>query len=169
MRTRLLVMAVGLATWTGLGSTALAHGGHEHGGGERNSVRKSATLSFDLSGAQVPDGGDPTGRGDATLRLYSDKDLACLRAAWRDLAGEVTAIHVHRGAEGQTGPHQIEILNEESLAGDANRVELCVKVTGGHHGADGDGLQDVIDDPAGFYLSIHSTAFPTGAIRGQLN
>lgn len=108
--------------------------------------------------------------------------MVCLNANWQDLAGDVTGIHIHKGPQGETGPHHIEILKDESLAGAWNRVQFCVQVTGGRSRAQdhpqnpsqGDGadpadrIQDVIDDPAGFYLSVHSTAFPDGAIRGQL-
>jgi hypothetical protein len=31
-----------------------------------------------------------------------------------------------------------------------------------------DKIQTVIHDPSGFYLNMHSTEFPKGAIRGQL-
>jgi hypothetical protein len=127
----------------------------------------------------VPGGGDPEGRAGAALRLDPEAEVVCLRANWRDLAGHVTAIHLHRGPEGETGPHHIDLLDDEHLAGRANAVEFCVQVRGEgpHHAQEAghgtassaaDRIQEVVDDPGSFYLNIHSTAFPKGAVRGQL-
>lgn len=198
MRARLGMVAAALVGLSmSVGPSALAHGGGGHGGGghgggghapnrppagghdHRDGDRSHhpGTFSFGMSGAQVPDGGDPRGRANTTMRLDPGREIVCLRTDWRGLAGDVTAIHLHRGPAGRNGPHHIEILNDESLAGDSNRVEFCVRVTGGHHaqaegheggGGAGDRIQEVVDNPAGFYLNVHSTAYPKGAVRGQL-
>jgi hypothetical protein len=194
MRARLVLTGAVLIVVASMGPPVLAHGGGGHGGGghrpgpppaddHRGDHHRGArshqrgTFSFALSGTRVPGGGDPNGRANATLQLDPGRETVCLRANWRDLQGDVTALHIHRGAEGQTGPHHIEILNDERLAGAWNQVEFCVRVAGGHHGqeagdhsgADPAGvIQEVVDNPAQFYLNIHSTAFPDGAIRGQI-
>ena len=175
MRPRIVLMAVVLAGWTSMGASALAHGGGGHEpsppppagqsgepGPDRHYHR--GTASFPLSGAQVPGGGDPEGRARATLRLDPEMELVCLTANWDGLSGDVTALHVHRAPEGENGPHHIELLNDESLAGARNQVEFCVHPTGSANT-----IQDVVDNPAGFYLNVHTTAFPKGAIRGQLD
>jgi hypothetical protein len=33
---------------------------------------------------------------------------------------------------------------------------------------DADVLQAIVDDPAGYYVNLHTEEFPPGAIRGQL-
>jgi hypothetical protein len=179
MRPRTVVVAAVLVAWTSMGAGALAHGGGGHGGGghepspppagspgEPRSDRphQPGTVSFPLSGAQVPGGGDPGGRARATLRLDPEMELVCLTAHWDGLAGDVTGLHVHRAPAGETGPHHIELLNDEKLAGARNQVEFCV-----HPEGSADALQEVVDDPDGFYLNVHSTAYPNGAIRGQLD
>jgi hypothetical protein len=197
VRTRPLLVTAVVVVSMAVGNTALAHGGHDHGGGagshgggghgggqppaagEAPANYRNASIAFDLSGTQVPGGGDPNGRAQAGLRLEPEAELVCLRSMWRELAGEVTAIHVHRGPEGQNGPHHIDLLDNASLAGSENRVEFCVQVTGGDHqaqdaghgaaGSPADRIQAVVDDPGGFYLNVHTTAFPNGAVRGQLD
>ena len=195
MRARFVLTAAVLAAATSLGTPVLAHGGEGHAGeghaGEghgygpppaddhrrRDRFHQRATFAVALSGAEVPGRGDPHGRANATLQLNPGRESVCLRANWRDLQGDVTALHIHRGARGEAGPHHIEILNDERLTGAWNQVEFCVQVAGGHHGQDtGDHqesgpaevIQEVIDHPGHFYLNVHSTAFPDGAVRGQI-
>lgn len=170
MRTRPLLLTAVVVVSVAVGNTALADGGHDHGGqggqgGEAPEAHhRNASVAFALTGEQVPGGGDPNGRAQAGLRLEPEAELVCLRSMWRRLAGEVTAIHLHRGPEGQTGPHHIDLLDKVSLAGEDNRVEFCVKVAGG-----ADRIQEAVDDPGGFYLNIHTTDYPQGAVRGQLD
>lgn len=177
MRTRLLVMVAILTVSVPVGGAALADHGPDGGQERPDSRRAPSRFPFELTGSQVPGGGDPQGQGRALLTLDPDNDVVCLRADWERLAGEVTAIHVHRGPAGENGPHHIEILNDESLAGEWNRVELCVKVVGGQHhgeveghdaGSGSDPVREVGEDPAGFYVNVHSTAHKGGAIRGQI-
>ena len=168
------------------------HDGHGHGGrGDQpaggHARHRRGSVNFELSGREVPGGGDPTGRAVAALRLEPEAETVCLRANWRDLAGAVTAIHVHRAPAGETGPHHIDLLDGEHLAGGTNRVEFCVQVgqgggqtsahaAGDHAAGDrtptqsaADRIQEVVDHPGEFYLNIHSTEFPDGALRGQLD
>ncbi|MGH9010415.1 MAG: CHRD domain-containing protein [Acidimicrobiia bacterium] len=190
MQPRLVVTAAVLAAAMSMGTSALAHGGggepspppaDRQGNAGPDRPHHRGAFSFPLSGSQVPGGGDPQGRGQATLRLDPERETVCLGSNWEGLAGDVTALHIHRAPEGQTGPHHIEILNDESLSGTWNHVEFCVHVASaqhahheGHdaHGSGGDAadvIQDVVDDPGAFYLNVHTSAFPKGAIRGQLD
>jgi hypothetical protein len=179
MRTRLVAVAAVLAASIPPGTTAYAHGGgHDRGSppphrggpppqeephrpGDAQSGRRNGRFSMTLSGSQVQEGGDPKGRGEASLLLDSEEEVVCLRSTWRELSGAVTAMHIHHGPEGQSGPHHIEILNDERLSGSSNRVEFCVQVNGGEP------IQQIIDRPADFYLNVHTTDYPDGAIRGQ--
>ena len=173
MRTRLVTLAAVLAASISPGTTAYAHGGgHDRGNrppqgehdpaGDPRTGHRNGRFSFTLSGTQVPGGGDPRGRGDAALLLDSQQEVLCLRSSWRELSGVVTAIHIHRAPRGQSGPHHIEVLNDERLSGSSNRVELCVQADSSER------IRQIIDQPAGFYLNVHSTDYPDGAMRGQL-
>jgi hypothetical protein len=127
-----------------------------------------AKLRFGLSGAQVPEGGDPDGRGRAVLKLNPAEQTVCFEVKWSRLDGEVTAMHIHKAPRRQTGGHHIDLFNDEHFVGQRNQLQACVQVLG-HDGHDAsEAIEEVLEDPEGFYLNIHSTAHPAGAIRGQL-
>jgi hypothetical protein len=71
--------------------------------------------------------------------------------------GQVTAIHLHSGAAGQTGP----LLFALEIHPDGEEV------VGSRKPVDPDLLQDMVDNPAGYYLEVHTATFPNGAVRGQ--
>jgi len=68
-----------------------------------------------------------------------------------------TAAHIHQGAAGATGP----IV-----------VDFAASFTGGFAAgsvaADPTTVAAIASDPAGYYVQVHSTEFPAGALRGQL-
>ena len=68
-----------------------------------------------------------------------------------------TAAHIHRGAAGVNGP---PVVNLDAPDNDGDEDD-CDRI--------GDALADEIQaNPAGFYVNVHTAAFPDGAIRGQL-
>jgi hypothetical protein len=197
LRTRLWVMAAALAAWMLPGTTTLAHGGGHEGRGappergqeraDHRAHRPGERFYLELSGSQVNGGGDPDGRGSAILHLDPEKEVVCLETRWMDIDGDVTDLHIHHAPPGQDGPHHIDVLKDERLAGRWNEVGLCVRVKGEHQGhgeshvhaqdhgggphggaEPADRIQQIVDRPGDFYLAIHSTAYPVGAIRGQI-
>lgn len=100
---------------------------------------------------------DEDGTGTATVVLDPDAGTAC----W-DMTTEgidpVVASHIHVGAAGESG----DVVVDLDLAGFDGTSEGC------NEEADADALQAIIDDPAGYYVNLHTEPFPGGAIRGQL-
>jgi CHRD domain len=125
-------------------------------------------FSIQLTGHEVPGGGDPTGQGSTRLDLDPDHNLACFVVSWRQLDGAVTALHLHAAPRGHDGPPWIELFTAKHFSGAHNTVSGCVHVTGSHKMSPRDKIQAVLHDPSGFYLNLHSTEFPHGALRGQL-
>ena len=75
----------------------------------------------------------------------------------RDI-GEVTAAHIHCGPAGENGP---PVVNLDRPDGEDQDEDDCDSI--------GDALADEIQsNPAGFYVNIHTTEHPDGALRGQL-
>jgi hypothetical protein len=68
-----------------------------------------------------------------------------------------TAAHIHAGAEGETG----EVV-----------VDFAASFTGGFAAgtvtSDQETVDAIVASPADYYVQVHSTDFPAGALRGQL-
>ncbi len=119
-------------------------------------------FTVQLSGQEVPGGGDPDGQSSGRLDLNEQQQTACFTVDWKGLKGEVTALHLHVAARGSEGPHWIDFFNDQRFPGADGESSGCIPVAG-------EKIRVVIDNPADYYLNIHSTAFTKGAVRGQLN
>lgn len=133
--------------------------------GEVGAVLQDRAGNFivQLNGQDVPEsGGDLGGHGSSQLELKAQEQTACVTASWKGLQGEVTALHLHVAAVGSEGPHWVDFFNDKRLPGADGQFSDCVPMAQ-------DKIRSVIDNPTGYYLNVHSTAFPKGALRGQLN
>ena len=102
--------------------------------------------------------GDPDASGEMIVIVNPNTDTVCFLTRWRGIDGTVTAAHIHNGVVGVPAGVVVPLFAGE-FAGTA-QLRGCVA---------GNGMTDDINaNPAGFYVNIHSTAFPPGAIRAQL-
>jgi hypothetical protein len=69
---------------------------------------------------------------------------------------DAVAMHIHKGAAGVDGGIVIPLDQKKIGAG-----KTCTKAAAAV-------LSQVQANPAGFYLNVHTPAFPAGAVRGQL-
>jgi uncharacterized protein (TIGR03437 family) len=85
------------------------------------------------------------------------------------LAVTLTGLHIHPGAAGETGPPQlIPPLSADDPIVDADGNGTLSYTVAATSEEDLAVLSDLIANPAGAYLNLHSTANPSGAMRGQL-
>jgi hypothetical protein len=103
---------------------------------------------------------DPDAAGLASLRLNPSSGTVCFKLSWEGIDGTVTAAHIHEAAPGFAGPVVIGFFMGESFAG-TDRDSGCVK-------ADRELVNEILLEPAAYYVNVHSTRYPQGAIRGQL-
>jgi hypothetical protein len=122
-------------------------------------VKLSATLT---GAAEVPGPGDPDASGTAALRLNAGQGEVCFQLAWSNIDGTVTASHIHVGPSGVAGPIVVPLFVGASFSGTGSASGCVTDV-------DRDLIVAIIQDPAGYYVNIHSSVFPAGAIRGQLS
>lgn len=140
---RTLVVA-SVLLW-GASATADVVGGSDTGG---------RPLSAVLSGAaEVPGPGDTDGSGTADVTLNQGEARVCWEITWQDITEPPFAAHIHVAPAGVAGPVVVP-LNP---------------IAGGCTTADPDLIKAIRQDPAAYYVNVHTTDFPGGAIRGQLS
>lgn len=121
----------------------------------------TATLSTTLTGAaEVPGPGDPDGMGSATIELRieaHDAAQVCWTIEVENITLPAAAAHIHVGDRHTAGP-VVVTLSPPDGHGNAN----------GCTAADPALVQAIIDRPDQYYVNVHTSDFPDGAVRGQL-
>ncbi|WP_195908350.1 CHRD domain-containing protein [Novosphingobium sp. Gsoil 351] len=114
------------------------------------SGKLTATLVGDL---EVPDDGDPDGAGSAAISIEGGK--LCYKVEYHHLA-PVTMAHIHVGAAGKAGEPVVNLTldADENIAG-------CTPIAS-------DLAARLLAEPGAYYVNVHTTELPKGAIRGQL-
>ena len=115
--------------------------------------RFQATLT---GAAEVPNPGDPDGSGWARIMLQAEAGV-CFTITASNITLPAAAAHIHEGGPGVAGPIVVTLQPPDA----SGRVDDCT--TG-----DGDVLSRIWANPGGFYVNVHTSDFPQGAIRGQL-
>jgi hypothetical protein len=115
------------------------------------------TYDTTLTGAAEVGGGDPDGSGTALIGFSPGSSEICFTIDVKNLATP-TAAHIHHGAVGVNGPIVVAL----TAPSDGNGSSIgCVTV-------DGTLLKDIMQHPEDYYVNVHTTEYPGGAIRGQL-
>jgi hypothetical protein len=127
-------------------------------------TRKSAAAAAQpylamLSGANEVPAGDLDGEGAAAVTIDPDNTEVCIDIRVANL-DRVTMVHIHHAAAGSNGP--VVVPAGVSFANlPAPTSANCVAV-------DPVLIADMVANPANYYVNVHTTAFPAGAVRGQL-
>ena len=126
--------------------------------GAANALQGDTVLAATLSGAEeAPDPGDTDGAGTATVVLRSASSEVCWELTASNITLPAAAAHIHEGARGVAGPVVVP-LSAPDVTGAATG---CVT-------ADGALMTRIMEAPANFYVNVHTSDFPAGAVRGQL-
>jgi len=126
-------------------------------------------LAADLLAAnEVPPAGTAA-FGFADVRLNSGRGTATLDIFVADTAADITRIHIHRAGAGVNGPIVVFFFDTVvDPALDPIPVGDGVFLRFEAEGVDRGVIHEIIRDPAGFYVNVHTQAFPGGELRGQL-
>lgn len=118
-------------------------------------VALTATLTGE---AEVPGPGDPDGSGQARVLLSQEAGKVCFLIVVRDIMLPATGAHIHVGEAGVAG----DIVVPLEPPGENGASAGCMS------DVDPDLIAAIIQNPAGYYVNVHTEDFPAGAIRGQL-
>jgi len=112
-----------------------------------------------MTGANETQPADPDGTGTAAITIDVANTQVCYTLSVQNIVLPATAAHIHRGAVGIKGPPVVPFNVLPDASGTATS---CVKT-------DAALLQEIASNPAGFYVNVHNSEFPDGAVRGQLS
>lgn len=148
-------------------STACGDDGGDQGGGEavETTVTTAAPetsevgLVAELSGKdEVPGPGVTDGTGLAEVRVAGEELCYKLNAT---MGEKPTAAHIHQGAQGASGGVVVNLEPTFTPGESAFKAESCIKPEAAV-------VAPIVENPAGFYVNVHTAEHPNGALRGQL-
>lgn len=105
---------------------------------------------------EVPGPGDPDGAGEGAFTVDAATGELCYLVVADGIEPPV-GMHIHEAPRGAAGPVVVP-LDPARVNAD---TETCITV-------ETTLAADILADPAGYYLNIHTPEFPDGAVRGQL-
>ena len=110
-----------------------------------------------LSGFEENPPADLDGSGFASIRLNPGHGRVCWEISVSNLATPVAA-HIHAAPAGVNGPIVVSLGTPTggSSSGCTTGIDRAL-------------IQDIIKNPSQYYVNVHTTEFPGGAVRGQLS
>jgi hypothetical protein len=131
-------------------------------------------LSAHLNGRQevsstgAPGVGDPDGRGIGFVIGFDRAPTTLCYVLIVTKIAPATMAHIHMAPAGTNGGIVVHLTPPtDGLSADCVR-EGDLLPSGAPVFTGGATAQQILDNPAGFYLNVHNAEFPAGAIRGQL-
>jgi hypothetical protein len=128
------------------------------GGGDHGGKPFATAMTQEVFTHPTSHSGDPDGVGEALISVSLGQRTVCWELSVSGIALPGTAAHIHKEAPGRQGPIVVG-LSAPDLTGWA---------TGCRSVENADLLQDILVDPAGYYVNVHNAQYAPGAIRGQL-
>ena len=117
---------------------------------------RKVELTADLSSENEVPSSETGASGEADVELDPGRGRICVEIEAEGLAGDVVAGHIHAAPAGVNGGVVV------NLGVDSAEFEACVD------GIDPGLIRAIASNPADYYINIHTTAVPSGEVRGQL-
>jgi hypothetical protein len=124
-------------------------------------VQLTATL---VGANEVPGPGDSDGAGTASIRTQAGLGQICYLLNVSKITLPATAAHIHSGPAGVAGPPVVGLRRPTGTTPTATTGSSRGCVT-----APRTLVAAILANPANYYVNVHTTDFPDGAIRGQLS
>lgn len=105
-------------------------------------------------------------KGHAQVKVYDDGTMEFSFTVNNKSDETYTRAHIHKAAAGANGPIHWDFL--EAGIPVASISDQPSQLRGVARARAAAVVADLLANPSGYYVNVHSTAFPGGAVRGQL-
>ena len=123
-------------------------------GGRKFTTTLTGAAEVDANG--VPNQGDLTGSGTATITLNHGQGRICFDITVSGV-DPLFAGHIHEAPVTAPGPVVVPLFGSPGAP-----LSGCVE-------ASREQIKEIIQHPEDYYVNVHNTPFPAGALRGQLS
>ena len=127
--------------------------GAQHGGAPLKTGMTQETWHTPMAYA-----GDPDGTGSALITVNRGQGEVCWHLTVSNILLPASLAHIHRAAPGNQGPPVVTLTAPDA--------------TGASSGCRSDAtpelLEELVESPESFYVNVHNSVYPPGAVRGQL-
>jgi len=146
-------LSVSLATALVVVGAAVGTASAKHGG-------VSCVLNTQMSAKNETTGSTSTATGHTQVKVWKDGSITFKTQIFNPNHETFIAGHVHTGTVGVAGAIVVPLFSGSTTS---DHVKL-----GGTATPTGTTGAAICQNPSGFYVNYHTTAFTAGAIRGQL-
>jgi hypothetical protein len=116
-------------------------------------------FTTDLTGAaEVPGPGDPDGSGTARVWINPGLGEVCFSLEVEGLLLPATGAHIHAAPSGVAGGVVVPLMAPDASGTSSGCVSASRTL-----------LVAILEDPSAYYVNVHTTEHPAGAVRGQLS
>ena len=115
----------------------------------------SKPVTVQMTGSQEVPAGSPTASGTFRFQVIPNNEEVCFGLTWKGL-DTPTMAHIHKAPPGMAGPAVIVLYGAPPVGHSGCRTAKASLI---------DAIQN---DPAAYYVNVHTKKYPDGAIRGQL-
>lgn len=156
-RRLIVALAVALICALLLAGPALAArlGGADHGGRPFTTTLSGAEEVDPITGD--PGAGDPDGSGLAILTVNPGQEEVCYELSVEGITLPAIGAHIHVGEAGENGPVVVPLTPPDASGVSKGCAQVSRELA-----------LAIIRNPEDYYVNVHTTNYPNGAIRGQL-
>jgi len=126
-----------------------------------------AVFNTQMRAESEPNGASTSeSKGHAQVKVYADGTIEFTFTINNKSDETFTRAHIHKAAAGVNGPIHWDFLEAgnpvASVGGQPSQLRGVARARTAAQ------LADLLANPSSYYVNVHSTAFPGGAVRGQL-
>jgi hypothetical protein len=134
------------------------HTAESPGGAVRGQLTGTSTEEFGwIVAVRLVGSTEPNASGTAVVRIRKAAGLVCYRLNAANITLPATAAHIHRGTASQNGPVVVP-FDPPNASGKSTGCTAASQAL----------IDEIVANPAGFYVNVHTREHPAGAMRAQL-